>query len=185
MVTEEGNGRMASTPQPPRDPGTDRDEEAVRAYVENLALTLNQIGLPRMAARVFATLTAAESGRLTAAELAGELSVSPAAISGAVRYLDQVGLAGRERLPGERRDHYRLYDDFWFASFLKRDRMMRMWQQATEQGIAAVGADTAAGHRLARMADFLDFIATEIPALFDRWHEQRLRAEGIEEGGAS
>lgn len=150
-----------------------RDEDAVRRYAENLALTLTQIGLQRMSARVFAALTLSDSGRMTAAELAEWLSVSPAAVSGAVRYLDQVGLVAREREPGERRDHYRILDDFWFATYLKRDRMIRLWRDATFDGISAVGAETPAGKRLADMADFLDFMVKELPVLFDRWREQR------------
>ncbi|WP_199429818.1 GbsR/MarR family transcriptional regulator [Qaidamihabitans albus] len=164
---------MSDRSQPERDPGSARDEEAVRSYIEDLALTLTQLGMPRMPSRVFAALTASDSGRMNAAELAEKLSVSPAAISGAVRYLEQVGMVGRERGPGERRDHYRLYDDLWFASFLKRDRMMRMWRDATVQGVAALGADTPAGRRLASMADFLDFMVKEIPALFERWQQER------------
>ncbi|EHR63645.1 GbsR/MarR family transcriptional regulator [Saccharomonospora cyanea] len=165
---------MSSRPQSQRDP-SEGSEDTVRSYVEKLAITLTDIGLQRTAARVFAALTVSQSGRMTARELAEELSLSPAAVSGAVRYLEHVGMVARERLPGERRDHYRLYDDLWFASFLKRDRMLKMWRDATIEGVDAVGAGTPAGRRLAEMADFLDFLVTEIPALFDRWHEERGR----------
>ena len=41
----------------------------------------------RMPARAFAAILAADDGRRTAAELAELLEVSPAAVSGAVRYL--------------------------------------------------------------------------------------------------
>ncbi|MEY7971775.1 GbsR/MarR family transcriptional regulator [Saccharomonospora xinjiangensis] len=165
---------MSSRPQSQRDPSV-REDDSVRSYVEKLAITLTEIGLQRTAARVFAALTVSQSGRMTAGELAEALSISPAAVSGAVRHLEQMGMVARERLPGERRDHYRLYDDLWYASFLKRDRMLTMWRDATADGIEAVGADTPAGRRLAEMADFLDFLVTEIPALFDRWHEERAR----------
>lgn len=173
---------MSSSPQPHHDPASTRDEEAVRAYVERLASTLNQLGFQRMQARVFAALTASDSGRMTARELADALSVSPAAISGAVRYLEQVGLVAKERHPGERRDHYRLYDDFWYTSFLQRDRFLRMWRDTTAEGVTVVGADTPAGRRLAAMVDFLDYMVREIPGLFDRWHLERARRA---EGGAS
>ena len=56
-----------------------------------------------MPARVFAALLIAPDARLTAAELAERLQVSPAAISGAVRYLVQVRMvasgAGTGRPP--------------------------------------------------------------------------------------
>ncbi|EHR53317.1 putative transcriptional regulator [Saccharomonospora marina XMU15] len=172
---------MSSRPQSQRDPSFTRDEEAVREYVEKLALALTQMGFQRMPARVFSALTVTDSGRMTAAELAEALKVSPAAISGAVRYLEQMGLVTKERQPGARRDHYRLYDDLWYASFLKRDRMMRVWRDATAEGVAAVGENTPAGRRLAHMVDFLDFMVREIPLLFERWHEEH----GGQEAAAS
>ncbi|EIF00921.1 GbsR/MarR family transcriptional regulator [Saccharomonospora glauca] len=161
---------MSSRPQSQRDPSGD---EAVRSYVEKLAITLADLGFPRTAARVFAALTVSQSGRMTAGELADTLSISPAAVSGAVRYLEQLGLVTRERRPGERRDHYCLYDDLWFASFFKHDRTLRRWRDTTLEGVAAVGADTPAGRRLAETADFLDFFLAELPVLFERWRAER------------
>ncbi|WP_290050630.1 GbsR/MarR family transcriptional regulator [Amycolatopsis solani] len=154
-------------------PDTKRDEDAVRRYVESLGLVLSQIGMQRMPARVFAALMTADDARLTAADLASQLSVSPAAISGAVRFLEQIGLVAKEREPGERRDHYRLYDDLWYATFLKRDRMIIMWRDAADNGIDALGEDTPAGKRLAEMRDFLSFMLVELNAMYERWHKLR------------
>ena len=156
-------------------PDTKRDEDAVRRYVESLGLVLSQIGMQRMSARVFAALMTTDDARLTAADLASQLSVSPAAVSGAVRFLEQVGLVAKEREPGERRDHYRLYDDLWYATFMKRDRMIIMWRDAAENGIDALGEDSPAGKRLAEMRDFLSFMLVELNAMYERWH--KLRAE--------
>jgi len=43
----------------------------------------------------------------------------PAAVSGAVRQLIQVSFISRERLPGSRKDHYRIREDV-FAAILER-----------------------------------------------------------------
>lgn len=177
---------MSSRPQSQRDPNADqpdhhdhhdRDDAAVQHYVEKFALVLTEIGFQRMAARVFATLMSTDSGRLTAAELAERLAVSPAAVSGAVRFLDQLGLVAKRREPGGRRDHYCLVDDLWYSSFLKRDRMIVMWRDATVEGMSVLGGDTPAGRRLAEMCDFLDFMIKEMPAMFERWHQQREEAQ--------
>ena len=74
-------------------------------------------------------LLVSDDGRRTATELAEMLKVSPAAVSNAVRYLQQVRLAVREREPGERRDHYRLYNDTWYGAITQRDEMLRRWQE--------------------------------------------------------
>ena len=93
-----------------------RDEEAVRRFIERFALNLVEAGMARMPARVFAGVLVAEDGRQTAAELAELLQVSPAAISGAIRYLTQLRLVSREREPGERIDHYRISSDTWYEA---------------------------------------------------------------------
>jgi DNA-binding transcriptional regulator GbsR (MarR family) len=79
------------------------DQDLLRA-VERFAQTMEMSGMPRMAARVFAYVLAEDSDRYTAADLADGLRVSPAAVSGAVRYLVDARLLFREREPGTRSD---------------------------------------------------------------------------------
>jgi DNA-binding transcriptional regulator GbsR (MarR family) len=141
-------------------------------FVERFALLLTDAGMPRMPARVFACLMAEDSGRLTAAELGERLDVSPAAVSGAVRYLTQVGMAIREREPGARRDHYRLHDDVWIEMYVSRAILLQRWQEAAGEGAELLG-DSPAGRRLAETRDFFGFLRDELPAAMQRWREIR------------
>src|SRR2546423_66686 len=111
---------MSPRPQSQRDPAED---DAVLNFVEKLALALNNVGLPRMPARVFSTLLVAPEAGMTASDLAETLQISPAAVSGAVRYLIQVVMAQRGRRPGERRDHYYIGEDMWYETVGSRDQM--------------------------------------------------------------
>ncbi|HEX6577992.1 MAG TPA: MarR family transcriptional regulator [Jiangellaceae bacterium] len=154
-------------------PDTGRDAAAVSRFVERFALTLLDSGMPRMPARVFVAILASDKGYLTAAELAHVLNVSPAAVSGAVRYLTQVSLIVRERDPGERRDHYRLHDDTWYDAVIRREELLVRWRSDLESGIDAVGANTPAGQRLAETQEFFAFLHEEIPKILDRWREIR------------
>jgi DNA-binding transcriptional regulator GbsR (MarR family) len=82
--------------------------------VERLGHTLETMGLPRMPARVFAFILADDQSVYTASDLARGLDVSPAAISGAVRYLSDTHLVVRERNPAGRGDLFRVRDgDIW------------------------------------------------------------------------
>lgn len=156
------------------DDGTpERDQHAVQQFIERFAAVLAESGFPRMPARVFVTLLATDSGQLTAAELAERLQVSPAAISGAVRYLVQVNLASREREPGSRRDHYRVYDDAWYEATVRRDRMMARWNASMHEGINALGQHTRAGQRLTESLEFFTFIEQELPHLLQRWRTRK------------
>jgi predicted transcriptional regulator len=142
-------------------------------FVEAFANVLFEAGVPRMPARVFAAILATDRGRLTAAELADALQASPAAISGAVRYLTQVELLAREREPGSRRDVYVMRDDGWYEAIVRRERLLELWASALRAGLDEVGPDTPAGRRLSETLAFFEFLEEEMPALLARWRSRR------------
>jgi predicted transcriptional regulator len=150
-----------------------RDERAVARFVEDLASALTEMGVPRMPARVFAALLTTDAGRLTAAELAASLQVSPAAVSGAVRYLSQIGMVRRESEPGSRRHYYRAPDNVWDEVIGIRDRLMARWTGVLREGVEILGADTPAGERVADSVRFFEFVSTELPSVIGRWRERR------------
>jgi predicted transcriptional regulator len=156
-----------------------RDEKAVRHFVEQMSRTLADWGLPRMAARVLFVMMSADEDALTASELAQRLGVSPAAISGAVRYLIQINMVAREPVPGSRRDRYRLVDDSWYEVTLAKMTLIKTIADAADQGVVAAGGpDTPAGSRLAGMRDFYVFIQEALPMLLDQWAERKLLNAG-------
>jgi predicted transcriptional regulator len=163
---------------PPRDGAPGRDDKAVARFVEDLASALMEMGVPRMPARVFAALLTTDEGRLTAAELAGGLQISPAAVSGAVRYLIQVGMVRRESEPGSRRHYYRAPDDVWDEVIGIRDRLMARWTGVLREGVDILGANTPAGQRVADSVRFFEFVSVELPNVIGRWRERRLARDG-------
>jgi predicted transcriptional regulator len=153
-----------------------RDEQAIGQFIERFATVLGEAGFPPMAARVFVALLATDSGRLTVEGLAGMLGASPAAISGAVRYLSQLGLISREREPGSRRDVYRALDDPWAEVSARQDQALTRWASAAREGIGLLGPDTPAGERMAESLDFITFLQAERPAMMARWQQRRRAA---------
>ncbi|MCP2308097.1 GbsR/MarR family transcriptional regulator [Kitasatospora paracochleata] len=156
----------------------ERDETAVGAFIERFAGVLADAGFPRMPARIFSALLVTDSGRLTAAELADLLRVSPAAVSGAVRYLTQVNLVSREREAGSRRDRYRVHENAWYEASVSRDQALVRWETSLQEGIDAVGVGTPAGARLAESLAFFAFMREELPALLGRWRARRAEVLG-------
>jgi len=147
-------------------------EDAVARFVERFALLLAEAGMGRMPARVFVRLLVTDSGRMTAPELAAALQVSPAAISGAVRYLDQVGLVTKGREPGERRDHYQVGDGAWLEAIVNRDKLLVTWASTMAEGVGVLGPGTPAGERMAQSARFFDFLQREMVDMIDRWRAE-------------
>jgi DNA-binding transcriptional regulator GbsR (MarR family) len=110
-----------------------------------------------------------DSGRLSAAELGGILQISPAAVSGAVRYLSGMGLVHRERVPGSRRDYYRMPPNVWQEVVRMQSLVLVRWAKTLAEGIDVVGSGTPAGQRMTEYAAFFDFITSQYPSLLDSW----------------
>ena len=176
MTESSGAGRA---PEPVSN-GAERDPEAVSKFVEGFAAQLVEAGMTRMPARVFAALLAADTATLTSAELAEQLRISPAAVSGAVRYLAQVHMVSREREPGSRRERYRVHSDQWYEALTNREAILKRWAYALREGVENLGADTPAGRRLAETQAFFEFIDGEIALMMGRWraHRDQVFGEG-------
>ncbi len=156
--------------------GSDPTAEAkdpLFGYIERFSAVLVAAGFPAMPARVFVALLVTDSGRLSAAELAAMLRISPAAVSGGVRYLIQLGLVHKERVPGSRRDYYRTHGNMWDDMLRMRDQVMARWTAMVREGIDLVGPDTEAGARLAEQAAFLEFAGREFADVMARWDKYR------------
>jgi len=148
---------------------SDRDRDATRRFVEHFAAAMVEGGMPRMAARAFAVLLTEDEDGVTASHLADTLQASPAAVSGAVRYLTQVRLVTRLKLPGHRHETFRLRDEGWYEVIYDREDEVARWADLARQGEDAVGPATPAGRRLADTAAFFEFLREEMPGLLERW----------------
>ena len=126
-----------------------------------------------MPARVFACVLADDAGALTAGELAERLQVSPAAISGAVRWLTQMHLLTRAREPGARRDHYRVRDDQWYEATVFKTAALRRFEDVLAEGVALSAPTRPRGRRLEETQEFFAFFRAELPALLERFRATR------------
>ena len=148
-----------------------RDTAAIGGFIERFAGILYGAGMPRMPARVFAALLAADASQLSAADLAAVLGVSPAAVSGAVRYLGQVGLVATAGEPGSRRLSYSVPDEVWAQLMETRNSLLGRMRATLLDGAALLGGGTPAGERLTRSARYFEFVLDELALVHDRWRE--------------
>jgi hypothetical protein len=149
-----------------------RDESAIRRFIERFTAQLTQAGFPRTPARIFVALLTADSSSLTAAQLADLLQASPASVSGGARYLIQVGLVTAEGEPGSRRQHYRVPPTVWYDIVSLRDQLFARWAAELRNGIEVLGASSPAGVRMAETVRYFEFLRVEMAGLMTRWKEQ-------------
>jgi DNA-binding transcriptional regulator GbsR (MarR family) len=159
-------------------PGAGSAGDEVLRVVERFALLLTESGVPRMPARVFAYMLADDADGHTAGGLAAGLRVSPAAISGAVRYLQQLGFLVKEREPGARTDHYRLRDDLWYELWNTRMAIVHRWEEVMAEGAELISPDRPGGARLREAREFFAFVAADLPGMMERWHRHRRKVLG-------
>ncbi|MEU1127247.1 helix-turn-helix domain-containing protein [Streptomyces sp. NPDC005899] len=138
-----------------------RDAEAVREYEEVFTSVLMASGMPKMMSRVMACLTLSDTGSLTASELVQRLGVSPASVSKAIAFLEEQGLARRER-DERRRERYVVDDDVWYESMMASARSTARIVKLARQGVGVLGPETPAANRLENIARFLDFVSESI-----------------------
>jgi DNA-binding transcriptional regulator GbsR (MarR family) len=153
---------------------SDDEHRRLLRAVERVAALLVDAGMPRMASRVFAYALADDADHYTAADFATGLQVSPAAVSGAVRYLLDTRLLVREREPGVRADVYRVHsDDVWSAIMTARLPMLEMWEKAVADAAEMIGADHRGGRRLRETQEYFRFSREEMAGLIERWQAHR------------
>jgi DNA-binding transcriptional regulator GbsR (MarR family) len=146
---------------------------AQQTSVERIGAALTQAGLARLPSRVFAALLVDDDGRMTSAELAAALGVSPAGVSGAVGYLEQLGMLRRERERGSRRDVYVVDDDAWHGAMMSHDQIYGPIKASLEHALSALGAGAPAHRRVAMSLDFLHFVEAELDEIAEKWEKRK------------
>ncbi len=106
-----------------------------RHFVEDVGLSFEMVGLPRMAGRIFGWLLISDPVHQSPGELAKVLQASKGSISTMTRLLLQIGLIERISLPGQRRDYFRIKPNAW--SELTEQRMVQItaFRQLAERGL--------------------------------------------------
>ncbi|MGW7367121.1 MarR family transcriptional regulator [Streptomyces sp. NPDC054841] len=150
-----GHRARQRKPARPAEPVSDgQPTEEARDFVDEFATLLAATGLPRMTARVFVCLLAADADGLTAADLVRRLRVSPASVSKSVGHLEAMGLVVRQPDPAGRRERYVIDDDAWLRAWQTDTGAHNQIATTAQRGIEIFGADTTAGARLGRMGQF-------------------------------
>ncbi|MEU0463063.1 helix-turn-helix domain-containing protein [Amycolatopsis sp. NPDC006131] len=153
--------RPAPAPEPPAASGGDP-----RRFEQDFAAMMVQTGVPPMMAKVLVRLFTCDTGSLTAAELTAGLRVSPASVSKAVRWLEERGLARRER--DGRRQRYVIDEHVWYQAWLVSVRSMTLWADCARQG-AQVFGDSPAGARLRDTGRFFEHLRRDMAQAAEHW----------------
>jgi DNA-binding MarR family transcriptional regulator len=155
----------------------DEDHEAgadVLRFVEEVAITIEGLGLVRMAGRVVGWLLICEPREQTFTQIAEALQGSRGTISTALKSLVASGWVERRAVDGERSDRFGLRPGRWVQLSRAQNAHCAAMTVLAAQGLELL-ADAPSG-RLARLREMRDFhlwLDRELPALWERWEAER------------
>jgi len=152
--------------------------DALQDHAERMAALFTVAGFPRMASRVLMTLMMAAESALTAEQLKERLGISAAAVSGAVKYLERLGMVRRRAHRGSRKELYELPEQAWYTASLRQPPFYTEIAALLPDGIAAATRAGAAAplERLIEMRDFFEFMRVRMPELYEEWVATRGRS---------
>jgi len=142
--------------------------------VEELGVLHEQSGMQQAAARIISLLLVSDKTELTFEEIYDTLNLSKSATSNAINFLLSTGRVEYITHPGERRRYFRC--------------KLQSLKEGVQKSLAGIGAYNAAfkkvlaqrpngtkefNRSLEEVTEFLDFIVTEIPALFQKWENSK------------
>ncbi|QNA91319.1 MULTISPECIES: GbsR/MarR family transcriptional regulator [unclassified Microbacterium] len=140
---------------------------------EQAAAMMTAAGMARMPARVMMALVAAPEGGYTAAQLGERLGVSAAAVSGAVRYLQQLHFIQRRSRPGDRRDRYEFVHDPFYASIVGNMPVYSRLSEYIDAIAAEQSEDDGARERAEELAEFFRFLSVRMLQIVEDWRDLR------------
>ncbi|MEE8469745.1 MAG: MarR family transcriptional regulator [Dehalococcoidia bacterium] len=143
-------------------------------FVEEVGLHFEQAGAPRMAGRIVGWLLICDPPHQSTGELAEALLASKGSISSATRLLIQMGMIERISLPGQRRDYFSIKPNSWDEMMKRRMAVVTDLRVIAERGLQLLeGKDLRVKRRLEEMRSMYAFWERELPALMERWEEER------------
>ena len=146
----------------------------MKQFIEDAGICYEDMGLPRMAGRIFGWLLVCEPPHQCAEDLASVVGASKGSISSMTRLLVQFGLIERMGLPGKRGIYYRVKPGAWSEHAKARLSHLGAVRELAERGLDLLKKEGhQSGQRLKELRDFHAFLEREIPALLDRYDRER------------
>jgi DNA-binding transcriptional regulator GbsR (MarR family) len=148
--------------------------QAQKELVEKLGVAYEKSGMQPAACRVMALMIVSDQPELTFEEIQHTLNISKSATSGAVNLLLTVKRIEYITRPGERKRYFRATIMNWKGDMIKKiEEMTNTSVLLKEIAKQRPKSTKEFNQNLTEMISFLEFMNTEIPALFKKWGSKK------------
>ena len=153
--------------------------ELEQQFIEDVGIYCDQLGMPKMAGRIFARLLICDPRHQSQQELADYLQASKGSISTSSRMLIQLGIMERVCFPKDRNDYYRIKSNVWPEHFRSQMDRFIVFKKLIARGLDILkNSPKTKKDRLSEMWDFYCWLEEEVPRLFDRWEKHNYKIQG-------
>ena len=151
----------------------DRQHTKEKHFVEEVSMSFEQSGLPRMAGRILGWLLISDPPHQSTSDLAEALMASKGSISTMTHLLIRIGMIERLSLPGQRRDYFRIKTGAWHQMLTDSMVQITAFRQLVERGLELIEDKAHFNRRwLEEMRDMYAFFEREFPAMLERWEQE-------------
>ena len=146
----------------------------MKQFIEDMGIHFEEMGLPRMAGRIFGCLLVCEPQHQSSEQLANIVAASKGSISTMTRLLIQSGVVERMGLPGRRDTYYRIKPGSWSELMRARISHVTRLRELADRGLTLLAdREPKFRQRLQELRDFYAFLEQEMPALLDCYDRGR------------
>ena len=138
-------------------------------FLDQMGDFFDQLGLSRIAGRLFAFLLVCDPPEKSAADLTEAIQASAGSVNTMLRLLVGLGLVSRRGRVGTRQYLYRIQPDAWSGLLIGRLRLVGRLRELAELGLERVGDAPGGRDRLQAMHDFYAFFEAEMGVLIERY----------------
>ncbi|WP_433262489.1 GbsR/MarR family transcriptional regulator [Actinosynnema sp. CS-041913] len=143
-------------------------ETRLSAWIERFAAHFAEEGIPLIGGRILGYLLVCLPSERTAAELSQELEASSGSISTNLKFLVNEGLVTKRTRRGRQAAQYRINEKRWADLVQRKLDALTSVRELTESGMRLMSGDPERALRLRTVDDLYTWLATELPAVWER-----------------
>lgn len=142
-------------------------------FIEETGLIFEQMGMTRMAGRVFGYLTVCDQDAVSFDQIKTILDASKGSISGTTKQLIEIGFIEPVSLPGDRKTYFRV-TKLELGNIIKsRMKMFSKFAGVLLKGRNLKEREDEVSDWLLESSTFYNWIGGEIDQIINKWHQEK------------
>lgn len=143
------------------------------SYIEELGIFFEQLGMTRMAGRVFGYLIVSDQSEVSFEDIRRTLEASKGSISGTTKQLIAIGFIEPLTKPGDRKTYFRISNMNVGTILKSKIDMFTKFSLILKKGNELKTKEDNVSDWLNEISSFYDWLGVEIDEMLDRWEVEK------------